>query len=49
MNALMIYQTTLVTKCLITHVTSTAAFTTMYALMSYQTALLTECLIAHFT
>jgi len=43
----MLYETTRVTECLITHITPIRALTSMYALMAYQIALTTECLITH--
>jgi len=45
----MIYQATLVTECLITHITSIRALTSMYVLMSYQMAVFTECFFTHIT
>jgi hypothetical protein len=48
-SAITLYQTTLVTECLITDITSIRALTSMYALMCYQMALRTECPITHFT
>jgi hypothetical protein len=49
MYALMFYKTALSSECLITHITSIRAFTTMCALMCYQSDLSTECLITHIT
>ena len=48
LNVCMLYQTSLVTEYLITHI-NIRALTSMYALMCYQMALLTECLITHIT
>jgi hypothetical protein len=45
----MCYQTTLLTKCLITHITDIWMITTVYALMSYQNSFSTKCLITHMT
>jgi hypothetical protein len=42
MDALMFYQTALVTECLITNSTAIRAIATVYALMDYQMALSTE-------
>ena len=49
MYALVFYQMVHLTECLITHITSIRALTTMNKFVSYQIALLTECLITHFT
>jgi len=49
MYALMVYKSALMIECLITHITSIKALTTMYVLMCYKIALLTECLITHIT
>jgi hypothetical protein len=46
MYACMLYQTTLVTECFITHVTSIRALTTMHVCMPYQTTL--EHKAAHY-
>ena len=49
MCALMFYKIALLTECLITHITSISAFTTMCALMCCQSELLTESLITDIT
>jgi len=42
MCALMSYQVTLLTKCLMTQITGIWMLSTMYALMSYQATLMSE-------
>ena len=44
-----LYQTTLLTVCLIIHITNIMALTTVFAIMPYQTTVVTECLITHIT
>jgi hypothetical protein len=49
MYTLMIYKSALMTECLIKHITSIRALTTMHTMMCYKIGLLTECLLTHIT